>query len=163
MVYVNTVVLVQARLGLGEESVALAFAGFGAGSMLAAFLLPRMLDRLADRPVMIGGAGADGRRRGAGAAGRRPGRADRALGGDRLRLFPDADPHRADHQPFRRARPTGARSLPRSSRCRHACWLVTYPLAGWLGSAFGLAQAALGLAAVGQSLQWLPFCGFGPP
>ena len=56
MVYVNTVVLVQARLGLGEESVALAFAGFGAGSMLAAFLLPRMLDRLEDRPVMIGGA-----------------------------------------------------------------------------------------------------------
>ncbi len=31
----------------------------------------------------------------------------------------------------------------------HACWLITYPLAGWLGSAFGLAQAALGLAAVG--------------
>ncbi len=56
MVYVNTVVLVQSRLGLGEESVALAFAGFGAGSMLAAFLLPRILDRLEDRPVMIGGA-----------------------------------------------------------------------------------------------------------
>jgi predicted MFS family arabinose efflux permease len=56
MVYVNTVVLVQARLGLGEEVVALAFAGFGAGSMLAAFLLPHILDRLADRPVMFGGA-----------------------------------------------------------------------------------------------------------
>ena len=28
MVYVNTVVRVQARLGLGEESVALAFAGY---------------------------------------------------------------------------------------------------------------------------------------
>lgn len=35
MVYVNTVVLVQARLGLGEEAVALAFAGFGGGSMAA--------------------------------------------------------------------------------------------------------------------------------
>ena len=57
MVFVNTVVLVQARLGLGEQAVALAFAGFGAGSMLAAFLLPRILERLADRPVMIGGAG----------------------------------------------------------------------------------------------------------
>jgi predicted MFS family arabinose efflux permease len=33
----------------------------------------------------------------------------------------------------------------------HACWLITYPLAGWLGSAFGLAQAALGLAAVGAA------------
>ncbi len=55
MVYVNTVVLVQARLGLDEQAVALAFAGFGAGSMLAALLLPRILERLSDRPVMIGG------------------------------------------------------------------------------------------------------------
>ncbi|OZA10601.1 MAG: MFS transporter, partial [Rhodobacterales bacterium 17-64-5] len=56
MVYVNTVVLVQDQLALGAQSVALAFAGFGAGSMLAAFALPRILDRLKDRPVMIGGA-----------------------------------------------------------------------------------------------------------
>ncbi len=57
MVYVNTVVLVQARLGLGQEAVAIAFVGFGGGSMLAAFLLPRLLRIAADRPVMIGGAG----------------------------------------------------------------------------------------------------------
>lgn len=56
MVYVNTVVLVQARLGLGASEVALAFAAFGAGSMLAALLLPRVLERLADRPVMLTGA-----------------------------------------------------------------------------------------------------------
>ena len=56
MVYVNTVVLVKDRLGLGEQAVALAFAGFGAGSILAAFLLPHMLARLRDRPVMIAGA-----------------------------------------------------------------------------------------------------------
>lgn len=29
---------------------------FGAGSMLAALALPRMLDRVPDRPIMIGGA-----------------------------------------------------------------------------------------------------------
>ena len=31
----------------------------------------------------------------------------------------------------------------------HAAWLVTYPLAGWLGSAFSLPVAAYRLAAVG--------------
>ena len=54
MIYVNTVVLVQARFGLGAPQVALAFAAFGAGSMLAAFLLPRILDRLDDRPIRNG-------------------------------------------------------------------------------------------------------------
>lgn len=57
MIYVNTVVLVRARLGLGEPQVALAFAAFGAGSIVAAFLLPRLLERITDRPVMITGAG----------------------------------------------------------------------------------------------------------
>lgn len=49
MIYVNTVVLVQAGLGLGAPQVALAFAAFGAGSIVAAFLLPRILERIADR------------------------------------------------------------------------------------------------------------------
>ena len=56
MIYVNTVVLVQARLGLGAPQVALAFAAFGAGSMLAAFMVSRLLDRAGDRPVMLTGA-----------------------------------------------------------------------------------------------------------
>ncbi|MEM8689289.1 MAG: MFS transporter, partial [Pseudomonadota bacterium] len=30
----------------------------------------------------------------------------------------------------------------------HACWLITYPLAGWLGSSFGLAVAFGVLCAV---------------
>lgn len=57
MIYVNTVVLVQAGLGLGAPQVALAFVAFGAGSIVAAFLLPRILEKIADRPVMIAGAG----------------------------------------------------------------------------------------------------------
>lgn len=57
MVYVNTVVLVETRLDLGAPQVALAFAGFGAGSIVAALLLPRILERLEDRPVMLAGAG----------------------------------------------------------------------------------------------------------
>jgi MFS family permease len=54
MVYVNTVVLVEVRLDLGAPQVALAFAGFGAGSILAALLLPRLLELVEDRPLMLG-------------------------------------------------------------------------------------------------------------
>jgi len=56
MVIVNTVVIVQAGLGLAETQVALALAAFGAGSMTAAAVLPRLLDRMPDRPPMIAGA-----------------------------------------------------------------------------------------------------------
>lgn len=31
----------------------------------------------------------------------------------------------------------------------HACWLVTYPLAGWIGAGAGLSVAAITLAAIG--------------
>jgi len=56
MVIVNTVVLVQARLGLGQRETAWALAAFGAGSMVAALALPRVLDRIPDRRVMMAGA-----------------------------------------------------------------------------------------------------------
>uniref|UniRef100_UPI0035B3BBC4 MFS transporter n=1 Tax=Tabrizicola sp. TaxID=2005166 RepID=UPI0035B3BBC4 len=130
MVYVNTVVLVQARLGLGEESVALAFAGFGGGSMLAAFLLPRILSRLADRPVMIGGA---------------------ALMVAGVALVPLVGSLSAlimlwaligfgfslTQTPIGRIINRSAREADRGAvfaaqfALSHACWLVTYPLAGW--------------------------------
>lgn len=56
MVIVNTPVLVQAALGLGQREVALTLAAFGAGSMLCALSLPRILDRISDRKVMLAGA-----------------------------------------------------------------------------------------------------------
>ena len=56
MVIVNTVVLVQAQFGLGPSQVALALAAYGAGSMAAALTLPRVLERIGDRPVMLAGA-----------------------------------------------------------------------------------------------------------
>jgi MFS family permease len=148
MVYVNTVVLVQARLGLGEESVALAFAGFGAGSMLAAFLLPRILDRMQDRPVMIGGA---------------------VLMVAGVALVPQVGSLAAlialwavigfgfslTQTPIGRIINRSAREADRGAvfaaqfALSHACWLVTYPLAGWVGAGAGLSAAALVLAAVG--------------
>ena len=148
MVYVNTVVLVQARLGLGEESVALAFAGFGAGSMLAAFLLPRILDRLEDRPVMIGGA---------------------ALMVAGVALVPLVGSLAAlivlwaligfgfslTQTPIGRIINRSAREVDRGAvfaaqfALSHACWLVTYPLAGWIGAGAGMSVAALTLAVIG--------------
>lgn len=148
MVYVNTVVLVQARLGLGEAAVALAFAGFGAGSMLAAFLLPRILDHLEDRPVMIGGA---------------------ALMVAGVALVPLIASLAAlialwsvigfgfslTQTPIGRIINRSAREADRGSvfaaqfALSHACWLVTYPLAGWIGAGLGLSIAALLLATIG--------------
>jgi MFS family permease len=57
MVLVNSVVLVRGALGLDESALAWTMGAFGAGSMLAALALPRLLDRVADRPVMLAGAG----------------------------------------------------------------------------------------------------------
>lgn len=148
MIYVNTVVLVQARLGLGEPQVALAFAAFGAGSIVAAFLLPRLLERITDRPVMISGAGL------------------MVAGVAMTPLMPGLAPLMAlwavigfgfscTQTPIGRILNRSASEQDRPAvfaaqfALSHACWLVTYPLAGWLGSAFGLTQAALGLALVG--------------
>ena len=57
MVIVNTVVLVQGALGLGQPEAAWALAAFGAGSMTAALALPSLLDSVPDRSVMLAGAG----------------------------------------------------------------------------------------------------------
>ena len=55
MVIVNTVVYVREYLGGSETDTALAFAAAGGGSMIAALLLPKILDRIPDRPVMLAG------------------------------------------------------------------------------------------------------------
>jgi MFS family permease len=148
MVYVNTVVLVKDQLRLGEESMALAFAAFGTGSMLAAFLLPRILKRAKDRPVMIGGAGL-------------------MVGG--VAGVPLIDSFAAllvlwgligfgfsvTQTPIGRIINRSAREADRGAvfaaqfALSHACWLVTYPLAGWIGATAGLSAAALSLAAIG--------------
>ncbi|MDT8854008.1 MFS transporter [Paracoccaceae bacterium Fryx2] len=150
MVYVNTVVLVKAGLGLGEESVALAFAGFGAGSMLAAFLLPRILTRMDDRPVMINGA---------------------ALMVAGVALVPLVGSLAAlialwavigfgfslTQTPIGRIVNRSAREADRGAvfaaqfALSHAGWLVTYPLAGWIGAGAGLSAAALVLAGIGAA------------
>lgn len=148
MVYVNTVVLVEARLALGAPQVALAFAAFGAGSILAALFLPRLLHRLADRPLMLSGAGL---MLAAVAAvplvATLPGlMALWVLAGFGFSLT---------QTPIGRILTRSAQEADRPAlfaaqfALSHACWLVTYPLAGWLGATLGLSEVALTLAALG--------------
>jgi MFS family permease len=148
MVYVNTVVLVQARLGLAETAVALAFAGFGAGSMLAAFSVPRILERHKDRTVMIGGA------------------ALMVLAVAQVPLIGNLTALIAvwavmgfgfslTQTPIGRIVNRSAAEADRGAvfaaqfALSHACWLVAYPVAGWVGASFGLSMAALVLAGFG--------------
>ena len=56
MVFVNTVVLVQSRFQMSGQATAWALAAFGLGSMSAAMILPRLLERVADRSAMLSGA-----------------------------------------------------------------------------------------------------------
>jgi len=148
MVYVNTVVLVQARLGLGERAVALAFAGFGAGSILAALLLPRLLARLADRQVMIGGAMLM-------VAGVALVPTVGGLAGLIALWAATGFGFALTQTPIGRIINRSAREADRGAvfaaqfALSHACWLATYPLAGWIGAGAGLSAAALVLAGIG--------------
>lgn len=151
MVFVNTVVLVQARLGLGETQVALALAAFGAGSMAAALLLPTLLEHVADRRAMLAGAmfltfGV--------ALGPLVGSLVAlmllwlVLGfGFSLTQTPTGRLLRSSAHPADRPAVFAAQFA-----LSHACWLLTYPLAGGLGATLGLNGTFLvmaGLAAVG--------------
>ena len=157
MVLVNTVVLVRFNLGLGEAQVAIALGAFGAGSMLAALIIPRLLDNRPDRSVMIAGAA--------------------VLGASLLGLSLMSLITQIQWLPLLAGwfiigigysvvlTPSG-RLLKRSAHpedrpavyaaqfaLSHACWLVTYPLSGWLitvaGPTTAFAVLAL-LAALGM-------------
>jgi MFS family permease len=149
MVFVNTVVIVQAGLGLDQRAVALALAGFGAGSMLSALALPQLLDKMADRRVMLGGIGCM-------VAGMFAGIWVSGLGSLIAVWFALGLGYAAAQTPSGRllARSSHAPDRPALFAAQfalsHACWLVFYPLAGWLGARWGMPVAfgVLGGAAV---------------
>ena len=152
MVIVNTIVLVRTGLGLGEAQVAIAMGAFGAGSMLAALALPRLLDRIADRPLMFAGA------------------ATLALALALLAGLVALTPLRLGvllavwavvGVGYSTVLTPSGRLLARSAHAEdrpalyaaqfalsHLCWLLTYPLAGGLVTAFGTVAALLVLAGV---------------
>lgn len=159
MVIVNTVVLVQARDGLDQTATAVALATFGGGSMIAALALPRLLDTLPDRRAMLGGATVLVIGLAAGTL--LPGYGwllplwlVLGLGYSLAQTPTGRLLKRSAHSPGRPALFAAQFALS------HACWLLTYPLAGWLGATAGLdiafgVLAALAAAAVGlAALLW---------
>jgi predicted MFS family arabinose efflux permease len=151
-VLVDTVVLVRAGFGGNESGVAAALAAFGAGSMLVALVLPRVLRRVADRVVMLAG--------GAGLA-----MLGLAYG---LVMLSGTGPwtmllvvwaglgalNAAVLTPSGRLLKRSASAEDRPAiftahfALSHACWLLAYPTAGWLGPAIGLPGTLLVLAVV---------------
>lgn len=148
MVIVNTVVLVQAGLGLGQKFTALALAAFGAGSMIVAFALPTLLDRLPERRVMLTGAALIAAALLAG--GVAPTSFELLVGlwfimgmGYSLAQTPSGRLLRKSSGPEDRPALFAAQFA-----LSHACWLLTYPLAGWLGAKAGMGISFLTLGAV---------------
>lgn len=147
MVIVNTVVLVQSRFGLDQQATAIALAAFGSGSMVAALALPKLLDRFADRPVMLIGAGLLTATMLVG-----------SLVGTYATLlalwFVVGIGYSATQTPTGRLIRRSSHSEDRPAlfaaqfALSHATWLLSYPLAGWLGPAVGMPTTFLVMAAI---------------
>lgn len=150
MVLVNSVVLVRGQLGLEASALAWTMFAFGAGSMLVALVLPSLLERMPDRPVMIGGglvlvAGLLALAVAIVVSGLTwPLLLAVWLGlglGYSAVLTPSGRLlRRSAHAEDRPAVFAAQFALS------HACWLVTYPLSGWLMTAFGAVPTLLVLA-----------------
>jgi H+ antiporter protein len=150
MVIVNTVVLVQSRFALPQSSTALALAAFGGGSMVAALVLPRLLKNIKDRTAMLFGGGIL-------VAG--------LAVGINLTTYNFLLPlWMVLGVGYSLAQTPSGRLLRRSAHAEdrpalfaaqfalsHACWLITYPLAGWLGANISLTASFVGLAVVAGS------------
>lgn len=155
MVIINTVVLVQGDLGRPQPDVALLLGVYGAGSMLVALTMPRLLETLSDRRVMLTGgialpilllaaAGIIAWMTGT------PqwitllivwlllGAATSTILTPSARLL-----RRGSSEQTRPAVFAAQFSLS------HACFLITYPLAGAIGAVIGLPAVALVLVAIG--------------
>ncbi|HCQ58823.1 MAG TPA: MFS transporter [Sulfitobacter sp.] len=156
MVLVNSVVLVRGQLGLDDAALAWSMFAFGAGSMIAALVLPRVLDRFPDRPVMLTGAwlmvaalfGIAGGIIGLGLSWPLLLAIWLLIGlGNSAVLTPSGRLLRRSAQPEDRPAVFAAQFA-----LSHACWLLTYPLAGWTMTAFGTVPALIllgGVAAFG--------------
>ncbi len=162
MVIVNTAVIVDTLFGRGTSDVALAMAAFGLGSVLAALVLPRILDQMPDRPVMLAGAGGLS--------------ATLIFGAILLALAPAFGAelwvgyllwmtaaglfYSVILTPTGRLlrRSAGAAERPALFAAQfalsHGCWLIVYPLAGMLGVWAGMTTASvlLGLLSAGAAL-----------
>jgi MFS family permease len=168
MVIVNTVVIVRGLLGGTDTDVAIALACFGGGSMASALMLPRLLDWIEERSVML-------------AAGTLLGVA--LLDFAAIMFLSQWEPGASNLEwpallliwavlgvAYSAVMTPSGRLLRRSAHAAdrpavfaaqfalsHACWLLTYPLAGWLGSSAGIVPTSLVLASLtfaGTLIAW---------
>ncbi|MFJ6479212.1 MFS transporter [Streptomyces sp. NPDC091682] len=157
VVLVDTVSLVRGHLDRPAGAVPLALGAYGAGSMVTALLLPRLLRSSTDRAVMLRAAFALPVALAAGAA--------LAATGPRTWSWPAllavwaaiGAACSAVQTPGGRVirRSTADADLPAAFAARfslsHGCWLLTYPLAGWLAAGAGLPLTVLLLGTVALS------------
>jgi MFS family permease len=165
LVLVNTVVYVRDVLHRPDTDLALALACFGVGSMAVALSAPRVLERLGDRTVMLTGAavvpfamaGAASMTWAAPGSGWwlllllwfLLGAANSTILTPSSRLLREASTE--DTRPY---------VFTAQFSLSHACYILAYPLAGWVGAAAGLGWAAAGLTIVaiagsaGAFLSW---------
>ncbi|MFT6775209.1 MAG: MFS family permease, partial [Paracoccaceae bacterium] len=149
MVIVNTVVIVQADLGLGQSQMALALAAFGGGSMLAALSLQRLLDRVSDRPVMLAGAAVLSAALMAGPLLPTAGLPALMALWVVLGLGYSVVQTPSGRLLRRSALPEDRPALFAAQfALSHGCWLITYPLAGWLGARAGMGPTFAVLAMI---------------
>ncbi|UFS95889.1 MFS transporter [Nocardia huaxiensis] len=155
LVIVNTVVYVRDLLGGTNTGVAVALACFGAGSMVVAIAVPRVLSAVGDRRLMLAGCavlpvGLLG-------AAVVPGlHASAVLGwmvlaplwialGAGTSLVNTLSARLLREQSTEENR---AAVFTAQFSLSHACFLLTYPIAGWVGAEKGQLAAALVLAAL---------------
>lgn len=144
-VLVNTVVLAGARLGDAEHYYPLLMAAYGAGAALGAVMVPRMVEALDERRVMLAGA------------------LMHAVLALAIVAQPSVPGYLATYLGFGIAASLvltpGGLVIARSARSRdrpavfaaqfslsHAGWLVAYPMAGQLAALVGLEPALLVLS-----------------
>jgi MFS family permease len=145
MIIVNTVIYVKENLALTSTDVAAALAAAGGGSMIAALTLPKVLDKVADRPVMLMGG------------------AVMAVGVFLISSGPQFPQMLGVwfliglgwslvQTPAGRVVNRSSSAADRSAffsaqfAISHACWLLFYPIAGQLGTRLGVETTAIWLA-----------------
>ncbi|MFG2693301.1 MFS transporter [Kitasatospora sp. NPDC048407] len=158
IVVVNTVNYVRDELGGSQSEVAWMLAASGTGTLLAALALPRVLDRIAARTVMMAGAAVLVAATAVAATVIAAGLATWAgtaviwiaTGiGMALIITPTGKVLRAS---------VGRSAIPEVFAAQfslsHLAWLITYPIAGWLGTTAGYPvtwTVLAGLAAAGAT------------
>ncbi len=159
MVFINTVVIVQTQLALSEQHTAWALAVFGLGSMSAAMLVPRLLEDMSDRILMILGGAMMTAGLIAGVFHHHGGYNEFLVMwfdigiGYSLTLTPASRALRRSASPEDRPGLFAAYFA-----LSHACWLITYPVAGLISATWSTNAAFLVLgmlSAIGSLMTWL--------